>query len=81
MIQSHLKKLFAGVHSVEFDSQGGEDNNRKSKLILAMKSLDGERVKLSEPVNVTTNVEVCFMETFDKIHPSFDITAKYVSLI
>ena len=50
VIQSHLKKLFAGIHHVEFD----KDN----KKILAMKSLEGEVVMLNSPVTITHEVEV-----------------------
>lgn len=49
MIQSHLKKLFAGINTVEFDA-----DNRN---ISAMVSLDGEIVKLKPQVQVTTDVE------------------------
>ena len=38
VIQTHLKKLFAGIHSVQFD----EDCSH----IMAMKSLEGEVVPL-----------------------------------
>ncbi|XP_041438616.1 cytoplasmic dynein 2 heavy chain 1 isoform X2 [Xenopus laevis] len=50
VIQSHLKKLFAGVNSVDFD-----DN---FKHIIAMKSLDGETVPLKNKILVTSDVEV-----------------------
>ena len=50
VIQSHLKKLFAGIHSVQFD-----ENN---KHITAMKSLEGEVVPLKNAVEVTLEVEV-----------------------
>ena len=50
VIQSHLKKLFAGIHSVEFDDEQGR--------ILAMKSLEGEVVPLKKPVNISNDVEV-----------------------
>jgi len=50
VIQTHLKKLFAGIHSVEFDSG--------QSTIVAMKSLDGEVVSLINQVNVTPQVEV-----------------------
>ncbi|KAK3801155.1 hypothetical protein RRG08_006872 [Elysia crispata] len=50
VIQSHLKKLFAGIHSVDFDS----DNSH----IIAMKSLDGEIVPLIRKVKITPEVEV-----------------------
>lgn len=49
MIQSHLKKLFAGIHSVRFD-----DSNQH---ILGMRSLDGELVPLSKKIRITTSVE------------------------
>ncbi|KAJ3309792.1 Cytoplasmic dynein 2 heavy chain 1 [Boothiomyces sp. JEL0838] len=50
IIQTHLKKLFAGVHSVEFDAD--------SRHIVAMKSLHGEVVPLKTPVLITDQVEM-----------------------
>ncbi|KAM7436007.1 Cytoplasmic dynein 2 heavy chain 1 [Porites harrisoni] len=50
VIQSHLKKLFAGIHNVAFDEG--------CKNIVAMKSLDGEFVPLKRPVTITPEVEV-----------------------
>ncbi|XP_063807614.1 cytoplasmic dynein 2 heavy chain 1 isoform X2 [Pseudophryne corroboree] len=50
VIQSHLKKLFAGVNSVDFDEG--------FKHIIAMKSLEGEVVPLKNKVLVSTDVEV-----------------------
>eukprot|EP00736_Rhodelphis_marinus_P001173 Rmarinus@m.17616 len=49
VIQSHLKKLFAGIHRVLFD----DDNNR----IVSMVSLMGEVVDLIKPVEITEKVE------------------------
>jgi dynein heavy chain 2, cytosolic len=49
VVQAHLKKLFAGIHSVDFDRSG--------QRIEAMKSLDGEVVPLSRSITVTQNVE------------------------
>ena len=49
-IQAHLKKLFAGIHSVEFGQEETE--------IVAMRSLDGEEVPLSRTVPITSDVEV-----------------------
>ncbi|XP_066286377.1 cytoplasmic dynein 2 heavy chain 1-like isoform X1 [Branchiostoma lanceolatum] len=49
VIQSHLKKLFAGIHSVQFDEG--------HKHITAMKSLEGEVVPLKSSVQITTEVE------------------------
>ena len=57
VIQSHLKKLFAGIHSVEFD-----ENN---KHIVAMKSLEGEVVPLKNAVEVILEVEVGTSILFD----------------
>ena len=49
VIQSHLKKLFAGIHSVQFDEA--------NQHILAMRSLDGELVLLAKKIRITTSVE------------------------
>lgn len=49
VIQSHLKKLFAGIHSIKMDDQG--------RNIVAMCSLQGETVLLSSPVNINMPVE------------------------
>ena len=49
VIQSHLKKLFAGIHSVRFD----ESNQN----ILAMRSLDGELVPLMKKIRISISVE------------------------
>ncbi|KAM9321467.1 cytoplasmic dynein 2 heavy chain 1 [Gastrophryne carolinensis] len=50
VIQSHLKKLFAGVNSVDFDTN--------FKHIVAIKSLEGEVVPLKNHVLVSSDVEV-----------------------
>lgn len=50
VIQAHLKKLFAGIHSVEFDSQ--------TQYITAMISIQGETVALKSKVKITSHVEV-----------------------
>ena len=50
MIQSHLKKLFAGIHSVNF--------NENHKSIICMKSLEQEEVLLHSQVEVNSDVEV-----------------------
>jgi dynein heavy chain 2 len=49
VIQAHLKKLFAGMHSVNFSV-----NNQS---IVAMKSVDGEVVTLLNPVVIRDRVE------------------------
>uniref|UniRef100_A0A7M5UV62 Cytoplasmic dynein 2 heavy chain 1 n=1 Tax=Clytia hemisphaerica TaxID=252671 RepID=A0A7M5UV62_9CNID len=50
VIQTHLKKLFAGIHNVDFDE--------RCQHIIAMKSLDGEVVPLNNPITITDEVEV-----------------------
>ncbi|CAL1541204.1 unnamed protein product [Lymnaea stagnalis] len=59
VIQSHLKKLFAGIHAVEFD----EDNSH----IVAMKSLDGEVVPLKRKVKIMPEVEVWLGKLADEM--------------
>ncbi|CAL8361611.1 unnamed protein product [Merluccius merluccius] len=54
VIQSHLKKLFAGIHSVQFDEQ--------CQHIVAMCSLEGELVPLRNLVRISNNVEVWLSE-------------------
>ena len=49
VIQTHLKKLFAGIHSVQF-SEG-------NKSIVAMNSLDGEVVPLRKQIQIVPEVE------------------------
>ncbi|NXV90779.1 DYHC2 protein, partial [Calonectris borealis] len=50
VIQSHLKKLFAGINSVSFDEE--------FKYIVAMKSVEGETVTLRNKVLLSNDVEV-----------------------
>uniref|UniRef100_A0A3Q1I1J7 Cytoplasmic dynein 2 heavy chain 1 n=1 Tax=Anabas testudineus TaxID=64144 RepID=A0A3Q1I1J7_ANATE len=54
VIQSHLKKLFAGIHSVVFDDQ--------CQHIVAMCSLEGEIVPLRNLIRISSNVEVWLSE-------------------
>eukprot|EP00906_Rhabdomonas_costata_P011239 RCo015918 len=49
VIQTHLKKLFAGIHKVGFSPD--------SSKIIAIKSADGEEVPLRRPVAVKDTVE------------------------
>ena len=49
IIQTHLKKLFAGIHSVNFDKEG--------RNILTINSLQGEIVPLKNPVKISSEVE------------------------
>ncbi|XP_028817493.1 cytoplasmic dynein 2 heavy chain 1 isoform X3 [Denticeps clupeoides] len=50
VIQSHLKKLFAGISSVEFD--------QNFQHIAAMKSLEGEVVPLRNIIRISNDVEI-----------------------
>ena len=50
VIQSHLKKLFAGIFEVSFAGD--------QKSISAFKSIDGEVVSLLQPVKVVEDVEI-----------------------
>ncbi|XP_069747277.1 cytoplasmic dynein 2 heavy chain 1 isoform X4 [Narcine bancroftii] len=50
IIQTHLRKLFAGINSVDFD----ED----SQHIVAMRSLAGEIVPLKNKIRISDDVEV-----------------------
>ncbi|TYZ58493.1 hypothetical protein PybrP1_004198 [[Pythium] brassicae (nom. inval.)] len=55
VIQNHLKKLYQGVHRVEFSEQ--------KNTIVAMLSAAGEKVVLQTPVQITSAVEE-WLETF-----------------
>eukprot|EP00796_Vickermania_ingenoplastis_P004422 gene4422-3221_t len=59
IIQSHLKKLFMGIHSVQFDQQ--------KENILKIISLEGEEVPLSKPVHITDEVEYWLSELDDEM--------------
>ena len=49
VIQTHLKKLFAGIYNVNFDSE--------NKHIVSMNSIEGESVPLKNKVRISTEVE------------------------
>jgi len=49
VIQNHLKKLFAGIHRVEF--------SQDCKRIVSMCSSEGEVVPLVAPVHITADIE------------------------
>jgi dynein heavy chain 2 len=58
-IQSHMKKLFSGIASVQF--------NEDRSAILAICSSDQEVVKLKRPVNLTPNVEEWLSRLVDEM--------------
>ena len=49
VVQTHLKKLFAGIHSVNFDPEG--------RNILTMNSIQGEVVPLRNSIRISSEVE------------------------
>ena len=51
IIQTHLKKLFAGIHSVNFDPE--------EKSIITMNSIDGEIVPLKKSIRISSEVFIC----------------------
>ncbi|XP_054598719.1 cytoplasmic dynein 2 heavy chain 1 isoform X1 [Nothobranchius furzeri] len=59
VIQSHLKKLFAGIHSVMFDEQ--------CQNIVAMCSLEGEVVQLRNVVHTSSLVEAWLSELSEEM--------------
>ncbi|PAA68244.1 hypothetical protein BOX15_Mlig013490g1 [Macrostomum lignano] len=59
VIKTHLKKLFQGIHDVEFDQD--------AKHIVAIKSLDGEIVPLRREILVTAEVESWLSKLADEM--------------
>ncbi|KAL6598153.1 dynein heavy chain and region D6 of dynein motor-domain-containing protein [Neocallimastix sp. 'constans'] len=59
VIESHLKKLFAGVYNVIF--------NEDTTAIIAMKSLEGEVVHLINPVKITDDIEKWLQDFSDEM--------------
>lgn len=64
VIQSHLKKLFMGIHHVQFDDQ--------MTSITAIVSSENEVVNLKKAVMITSDIEVKI--TYSK----FDFAASYI---
>ncbi|KAG8452968.1 hypothetical protein GDO86_004684 [Hymenochirus boettgeri] len=64
VILSHLKKLFAGVNSVDFDEN--------FKHIIAMKSLEGETVPLKNKILVTSDVEIWLSQLADQMKSTLE---------
>ncbi|XP_056634261.1 cytoplasmic dynein 2 heavy chain 1 [Diorhabda sublineata] len=54
VLQTHLKKIFVGINNVKLSSDGQD--------IIAMCSLEGEKVLLSNPVNINKPVEIWLNE-------------------
>ena len=49
VIQTHMKKLFAGIYNVNFDEE--------NKHIISMNSIEGESVPLKNKVRISNEVE------------------------
>lgn len=59
VIQTHLRKLFQGIHHVQFDGLDELASGKTSVATLtAMCSLDGEVVPLQRPIQLTNEVEI-----------------------
>lgn len=63
VIQTHLKKLFAGIHSINLDLSG--------KSINAICSLQGEVVPLSRSVDINQPVEVLVFNSNHSCYTTF----------
>ncbi|XP_047109239.1 cytoplasmic dynein 2 heavy chain 1 [Schistocerca piceifrons] len=59
VIQAHLRKLFAGVHTVSLDSSG--------QLVTAVHSLEGEIVTLKKAVSISNDVEKWLSDLLSEI--------------
>ena len=68
VIQTHIKKLFAGIFIVDF--------NKDNSTIIAMKSSAGEVVELSAPVKITEEVEVWLRDLVNEMKQSLVILLK-----
>ncbi|EDW77285.2 uncharacterized protein Dwil_GK18215 [Drosophila willistoni] len=53
IIQRHIRKLFPGCHSLKIR----QNENKDFYSILAMNSSDGDELKLSQPVDMTGDIE------------------------
>ncbi|XP_054724974.1 LOW QUALITY PROTEIN: cytoplasmic dynein 2 heavy chain 1-like [Uloborus diversus] len=60
VIQSHLKKLFAGIHRVQFDEQD-------ATAITAIVSAENEVVPLNRKVSVTSDIEIWLQQLADEM--------------
>jgi len=68
VIQSHLKKLFAGIHKVDFDKNHSQ--------ITSMISSAGEYVPLKKAVRITDDVEVWLGELEREMRDTLDTLLK-----
>uniref|UniRef100_A0A5K4FDN9 Cytoplasmic dynein 2 heavy chain 1 n=1 Tax=Schistosoma mansoni TaxID=6183 RepID=A0A5K4FDN9_SCHMA len=69
IIQSHLKKLFQGIHTVQFKDHHQHhhpnnehlkmDQNKLSTTIVAIGSFEGEVIHLNNSIQLTNEIECC----------------------
>ncbi|CAH8543326.1 unnamed protein product [Schistosoma rodhaini] len=69
IIQSHLKKLFQGIHTVQFKDHHQHhhpnnedlkmDQNQLSTTIIAIGSFEGEMIHLNNSIQLTNEIECC----------------------
>ena len=69
IIQSHLKKLFQGIHTVQFKDHHQHhhpnnehlkmDQNKLSTTIVAIGSFEGEMIHLNNSIQLTNEIECC----------------------
>ncbi|CAH8626081.1 unnamed protein product [Dicrocoelium dendriticum] len=69
IIQTHLRKLFQGIHRVQFDEQA---KDTVCKTITAMCSQDGELVRLQRPIQLTPDVEVWLGRLVSEMRTTLD---------
>lgn len=68
VIQTHLKKLFAGIYKVDF--------NPSNSAIVAMKSSAGEVVDLSSPVKITEDVETWLGDLVNEMRQTLSLSLR-----
>ena len=68
VIQTHLKKLFAGIFKVDF--------NQDNSAIVTMLSSAGEVVDLSSPVQITEDVEIWLGDLVNEMRQTLSISLK-----
>ena len=72
-IQTHLKKLFAGIHSVNFDAE--------EKHIITMNSLEGEVVPLRKKIRISSEVESWLSELAREMKDTLKASVESINAI
>ena len=71
--QTHLKKLFAGIHSVNFDAE--------EKHIVTMNSLEGEVVPLRKKIRISSEVESWLSELAREMKDTLKASVESINAI